>query len=105
MPSLGVPSLRILVVDDDVLAGSYAKHVLDGGGFEVVAACNGADALRLVKEQPFDLFILDVVMPQITGTELARQLRQSNPDAKILYVTGYADRLFADKGMLWEAEA
>src|SRR5437868_2680437 len=103
MSALHVPPFRILVVDDDFLASSYAKQLLEVSGFEVVATSSGLDALRLLKQhEPFDLFVLDVVMPQMTGTELARHLRQMNPDTKILYVTGYTDRLFADKGALWD---
>jgi len=98
--------LRILVVDDDDLQRTYAQGVLGIAGYEVVTSENGAEALRLVEQQPpFDLFVIDVVMPQMSGTELARHLRQANPDAKLLYLTGFADQLFADKGTLWEGEA
>jgi two-component system cell cycle sensor histidine kinase/response regulator CckA len=97
---------RILVVDDDDLARSYEHSVLERHGYTVVSATDGREALGVLKRQaPFDLFVVDVVMPQMSGTELARHIRQDIPDAKILYVTGFADRLFADKRALWEGEA
>jgi len=44
-------------------------------------------------------------MPKMSGDELARQLRSADPDAKVLYFTGYSDRLFHEKSRLWEHEA
>ena len=102
-----MPALRVLVVDDDFLARRYAQNVLTDAGYETVGAGSGLEALQVVKLQnpPFDLFLLDVMMPQMRGTELARYLRQTYPDTKILYVTGYAEQLFTDRPSLWEGEA
>jgi CheY-like chemotaxis protein len=46
-----------------------------------------------------------VMMPNMLGDDLARRLRQNEPDLKVLYLTGYSDRLFKEKVTLWEAEA
>jgi response regulator RpfG family c-di-GMP phosphodiesterase len=54
--------------------------------------------------RPFDLFVVDVLMPEMRGDELSRQLRQRDPDVKVLYFTGYADRLFEDRTTPWEHE-
>ena len=98
--------LRILVVDDETSILAFAEHVLTGAGYEVVVAQDGPEALRLMDAQrPFDLFVVDVLMPQMRGDELARHLRHRDPDAKILYFTGFSDRLFAEHGVLWEHEA
>jgi len=51
------------------------------------------------------LLVTDLMMPQMTGDELARRLRLGEPDLKILYLTGFSDRLFKDKVTLWENEA
>ena len=97
---------RILVVDDEDAARTYVSQVLTLAGYEVTAARDGDEALRLIEQQPpFDLFAIDVMMPAMNGTELARQVRRANPDAKILYITGFSERLFADKELLWEDEA
>jgi two-component system cell cycle sensor histidine kinase/response regulator CckA len=49
--------------------------------------------------------VVDVLMPHMSGDELARQLRQRDPDVKVLYFTGYSDQLFKEKITLWEHEA
>lgn len=80
--------------------------MLREAGYDVVTASDGPDALRLiVQQQPFELFVIDVAMPQMTGDELARQLRAVDPDVKVLYCTGYSDRLFREEAMLGEHEA
>jgi two-component system, cell cycle sensor histidine kinase and response regulator CckA len=98
---------RVLVVDDELSIRTFAERALSGAGYEVVVASNGPEVLRLVEEQPrpFDLFVSDVMMPQMRGDELGRRLRQRDPDVKVLYLTGYSDRLFEERTVLWEHEA
>jgi len=100
-------AIRVLVVDDESSVLTFAQQVLADAGYDVVVAPDGPEALRLVDAQrrPFDLFVLDVLMPQMRGDELGRQLRQRNPDVKVLYFTGYSDRLFEGRPTLWEHEA
>jgi CheY-like chemotaxis protein len=97
---------RVLVVDDEDSSRRFAERVLAGSGYDVVSASDGPQALRLVAEQPpFDLFVIDVMMPDMRGDELARRLRAIQPDAKVLYYTGYSDRLFEYHPILGENEA
>jgi two-component system cell cycle sensor histidine kinase/response regulator CckA len=98
---------RVLVVDDETSILTFAERALVNAGYEVVAASDGPEALRLVEAQgrPFDLFVIDILMPQMRGDELGRQLRQRDPDVKVLYFTGYSDRLFEDRKTLWQHEA
>jgi len=100
-------TLRVLVVDDEESIRGFAERALRGAGYEVVVAPDGPEALWLVEAQPrpFDLFVVDVLMPQMCGDELGRQLRQRDADVKVLYFTGYIDRLFEDRQTLWEHEA
>jgi CheY-like chemotaxis protein len=59
-----------------------------------------------VEEQHrFDMFVVDIGMPEMRGDELARQLRQRDLDAKVLYFTGYSDRLFAERNVMSANEA
>lgn len=98
-------SRRVLVVDDDEGIRQFAERVLVSGGYEVVTACDGPDALRLVAAQPrFDLFVIDVMMPVMRGDELARRLHDRDPETRVLYFTGYADQFFATRPMLRENE-
>lgn len=97
---------RVLVVDDEASIRSFAERVLRDGGYEVFVAPDGPAALTIVEQQGrFDLFVIDLLMPLMRGDELARQLRQADPDVKVLYFTGYSDRLFREKSTLWENEA
>ena len=97
---------RVLVVDDEESIRTFTQRVLRDAGYEVVLASDGPEALSLAETQgPFDLFVIDVVMPHMMGNDLARRLRARDPDMKALYFTGYSDRLFQEKSMLWENEA
>jgi CheY-like chemotaxis protein len=96
---------RVLVVDDEDAVRRYVAHVLSAAGYEVASAANGDEAIDLFKASPFDALVTDVMMPGITGDELARQLRQSERALKVLYLTGYSDRLFKEKPALWADEA
>jgi|SRR5581483_3325044 len=104
--AMGETQGQVLVVDDEESNRTFVTRVLTSEGYAVATAADGHEALRLLEQHgAFDLYLLDVVMPQMHGDELARRIRQGNPDAKILYFTGYADRLFESRGVLWEHEA
>lgn len=86
---------RILVVDDEPSIRAFADRVLREAGYDVTVASSGPEALTLAEKQGcFDLFVIDVVMPEMLGQELARRLREREPDVKALYFTGFSDRLF-----------
>lgn len=96
---------RVLIVDDDRSVREFVDQVLRRAGYVTGTAAGGHEALRMAEDFHPDLLLTDVMMPQMTGDELARQLRVKEPDLKVLYLTGYADRLFNEKGTLWEHEA
>lgn len=100
------PPRTVLVVDDEETVRRFVERVLRSAGYATVVAEGGADAMRVANSiDTLDMVVTDVMMPDMSGCELARQLRQSNPDLKVLYVTGYSDRLFEEKVMMWENEA
>ena len=89
---------RLLLVDDDDVLRALAGHTLRQGGFEVVEAADGSEALRLLAADPFDLVLLDLVMPGIDGYQVCRQIR-SQPDGALLPVlvlTGLNDTASID---------
>lgn len=97
---------KILVVDDEESVRRFVERVLHEAGYDTVLASDGPEAIEAAARLgSFDLLLTDVMMPQMTGDELARRLRLNDPSLKILYLTGYSDRLFKDKVTLWEDEA
>jgi two-component system cell cycle sensor histidine kinase/response regulator CckA len=80
--------------------------VLREAGYAIRVARDGSEALKIAEEQwPFHLCVVDVVLPEMRGDELARRLRQRDPATKVLYFTGFSDRLFEDRAVLWKGEA
>jgi two-component system, cell cycle sensor histidine kinase and response regulator CckA len=95
-----------LVVDDEEPVRRFVSTALHRAGYEVTIGCDGPDALKIAESSaPFDMVVTDLLMPGMTGDELARQLRQRWPALRVLYLTGHADRLFAQRLTLWEGEA
>jgi two-component system, cell cycle sensor histidine kinase and response regulator CckA len=99
-------SKRILIVDDEEPIRRFAERALRDAGYETIVAPDGETAVKLFEERgPFDLLLSDLMMPGIPGDELARRLRQLDPELKVLYLTAYSDRLFQGRTTLWEQEA
>lgn len=90
----------ILLAEDEPLVRQMAVISLKSLGYTVLDAESGEAAMRLVgrKENLLDLLITDVVMPHISGTELARQVRLIYPDLRVLYRSGYTDDAIVRSG-------
>lgn len=99
-------TVRALVVDDEDPIRRLVDRVLRNAGLETVTACDGVEALATFeKTGELDILVTDLMMPNMNGDELARRMRARDPDLRVLYLTGYSDRLFADKMVLWDNEA
>jgi two-component system sensor histidine kinase/response regulator len=83
-------SVRILVVDDELGIREGCRRALMPYGFEVEVAENGPTGLRKLREGRFDVLLLDVMMPGMTGLEMWQQARQLDPDLICIIITGYA---------------
>jgi len=83
----------VLLVEDEPDIRALAERLLASTGYAVVAAGSGPEALRLCERHagPIDLVVADVVMPGMTGLEMAARLRESRPGVKVLYMSGFAD--------------
>ena len=66
---------RVLVVDDEKSIRTIVEYALTDGGFEVVSASRGDDALEIVEKEPIDLVVLDLMLPGIDGMEVCRRIR------------------------------
>ena len=97
---------HILVVDDEEGVRHFIARVLCNAGYRVETVASGADALEAVdRGEKFDLIVSDVRMPNLSGPHFIEQLRRSEADMKVLYVTGYSDQLFEERETLWVDEA
>lgn len=97
---------RLLIVDDEDSVRRLVDRMLRGAGYNITVAQDGTTALHSAATvEPFDLLITDLMMPGLQGDELARRLRQQTPALKVLYLTGFVDRLYTSRLFLWEDEA
>jgi CheY-like chemotaxis protein len=100
------PPVRILIVDDEAEMRQYVDRIMRDAGYETVVAADGEQAIAMSARLPaFDLMITDEMMPRIAGHQLARYMRERYLDIKVLYLTGFRDVLFREKGSLWADEA
>jgi CheY-like chemotaxis protein len=89
----GKPSATILLVEDTDNLRNLLQRVLEGNGFSVIPAANGAEALRLCQQHDgtIDLMVSDIVMPQLNGLQLWERVRATHPAMKFLFITGFAE--------------
>jgi CheY-like chemotaxis protein len=100
------PSVSVLVVDDEQLVRKFVERVLGEAGYTITSASDGPEAIDVAATlEDFDILVTDLMMPQMTGDELARRLRVGRPSLKVLYLTGFSDQLFKEKVTLWADEA
>jgi CheY-like chemotaxis protein len=92
-------SSTILVVDDFEAARRITARMLAEGGFTVIEASDGFEALAACARQPVRVVVADVRMPGMTGFELGRRIAADWPHIRMLYVTGYPDEGDTDVGL------
>jgi two-component system sensor histidine kinase UhpB len=87
------PSLhRILVVDDEEIITKSLSRLLQYYGYHVVTANNGLECLQILSAQHFDLVILDIIMPGMSGIDVLQKIKEKHKDAEVIMITGYADK-------------
>jgi PAS domain S-box-containing protein len=93
----------ILLVEDDEQVRTIACLFLETNGYRVLQASGGPAALRLASENhgPIHLLLSDVVMPEMGGGELARQMISVRPDIKVLFMSGYNEDEMVNRGLRW----
>lgn len=89
----------VLVVEDEEGVRAWTRHVLEMCGYRVLEASHGAQALAL-GERSIDILVTDVVMPKMSGRQVAEALVASHPDLKVLFVSGYTDDAMIRRGIL-----
>jgi len=79
---------RILIIDDDDLIRQMLRDVLEREGYDVADASDGKQGLRVFMENPADMVVTDLVMPEKEGIEIIMELRRDFPELKIIAISG-----------------
>jgi two-component system cell cycle response regulator CpdR len=82
--------MKILLAEDDNDMRRFLVKALQNAGFDVVSFDNGLSAYNRLREEPFELLLTDIVMPEMDGIELARRATELDPDIKVMFITGFA---------------
>lgn len=80
---------KILVVDDEETVGLGMSEILRDEGFDAAYAVNGKEAIEAVKDSPYSLIFMDIIMPGMNGLETFREIKKIRPAAKVVLFTGY----------------
>ncbi len=92
----------VLLVEDEIVVRDLAADALRRQGYQVVTAASGPEAMDLVQQavRPFDVLVTDIVMPQMSGQQLADMLVLRQPTLKVLFISGYSDLPRKHDGMM-----
>src|SRR6266545_3341483 len=90
---------RILVVDDERFFQELFRELLQAAGHQVRVSASGADALKLMAEEHFDVLLTDIVMPGLDGVALVREAKKRDPDLEAVAITGHDDVRLAVQAM------
>ena len=98
----GCGTETILLVEDEDMVRTLACRILRSCGYDVLEACNGGEGLLMCEQHrgPIHLVLTDVVMPRMSGRELAQRLRLLRPDLKVIFMSGYTDDVVLRHGIL-----
>ena len=83
-------STKILLAEDDNDMRRFLVKALQNAGYDVTSFDNGLSAYHRLREEPFELLLTDIVMPEMDGIELARRATELDPDIKVMFITGFA---------------
>ena len=81
---------KIILAEDDGDMRRFLVKALQSAGYDVISFDNGLSAYQRLREEPFELLLTDIVMPEMDGIELARRASELDPDIKIMFITGFA---------------
>jgi len=83
-------SAKILLAEDDNDMRRFLVKALQNAGYSVASFDNGMSAYNRLREEPFELLLTDIVMPEMDGIELARRATELDPEIKVMFITGFA---------------
>ncbi|MFA4917888.1 MAG: response regulator [Thermodesulfovibrionales bacterium] len=94
--------MKILVVDDDLHIQRLYKEEFQDEGYDVVVASNGAEAMEMFERENPDIVTLDILLPDVDGIRILRQMKEKNPKIPVIMSTAYDYR---DDFAVWASEA
>jgi len=94
--------MKILIVDDDLHIQRLYKEEFEDEGYEVVVASNGQEAMEMFDKENPDIVTLDILLPDVDGIRILRQMKEKNPKVPVIMSTAYDYR---DDFAVWASEA
>ena len=94
-----MPGLRVLVVDDEKVIADTLVQILTQDGFTAAAAYSGVDAIHCARDHHFDVVLMDVMMPEMSGIEAWEEINKIHHECRVILVTGN----MATEQFLWDA--
>ncbi|SMC26250.1 Response regulator receiver domain-containing protein [Desulfacinum hydrothermale DSM 13146] len=82
---------RILVIEDDEGLRDLLQNFLEETGYQVVQAADGLEGMEAIEKESFDLIVVDVMLPYVSGIGLLKIVKKRNPDLPIICITGYGN--------------
>ena len=95
---------RILIIDDQPEVREVMQRILTGAGYQVEVAAGGDLGIRLHEQQPFDLIMTDLVMPDKEGIETIMEIRRSDRKVKIIAISGFVETPYLESARLLGAD-
>jgi len=85
--------MKVLIAEDDPHTRAGLEEILEAEGYEVLAAQDGKDALRLFAKESPDFVCLDIMMPGTSGYDVCREIRRSNPDVPVIFISAKSEEI------------
>ena len=102
VPAPSLTGLNVLLVEDNPHVLVFAEHLLAELQYKVVTAKSGAEALEALENHDVDLLLTDVVMPGMSGVELAQKVRERDPMMPVVLASGYSEEILQGSGAEFE---
>jgi DNA-binding NtrC family response regulator len=83
--------VQILIVDDEAVIGQVFRKSLARNGYQITTTTSGTEAIKLVAKERYHLIFLDLLMPELDGCEVFKQMRKIDKNVPIVIITGYPD--------------
>ena len=81
---------KVLVIDDEDIVLTSCHRTLTPEGYEVKTAKSGIDGLKMLKNEPFNIVLVDIKMPDMDGIEVLRRIKEEWPDTPVVIITGFS---------------